>query len=114
MELPDSGHLRTLARALVPLVVEEIAARAQTPCDAEQALLDEAAAARFLGMQSSTLSAWRSRGGGPPFLHVGDGKRPAVRYARADLIAWAQQRRMMQSHQPAADTTAPESEEASR
>lgn len=50
--------------------------------------LDEAVttteAGRIVGFPPSTLSTWRSRGGGPPFLKIG----AAVRYQRRALFEW--------------------------
>lgn len=50
--------------------------------------LDEAVttaeASRIVGFPPSTLSTWRSRGGGPAFLKVGT----AVRYQRRALFEW--------------------------
>ncbi|MCP5117224.1 MAG: helix-turn-helix domain-containing protein [bacterium] len=56
-------------------------------------LLTETQAATLLGVQPATLAAWRSRGGGPIFVRIGSGKKPAVRYRRGDLLAWAADRR---------------------
>ena len=52
--------------------------------------LCEAAAAKILGLSRATLTAWRYRHQGPPFLRLGAGRRPAVRYKRSDIIAFAQ------------------------
>src|SRR5688572_17347528 len=41
-------------------------------------------AAAFLGISTKCLEAWRSKGEGPPFTHVGR----AVRYPIAQLRAW--------------------------
>ena len=41
-------------------------------------------AAKILGLQKSTLEAWRSRGGGPQFVKLGR----AVRYRGEDLEAF--------------------------
>jgi hypothetical protein len=54
------------------------------------ALLFQAEAAYLLACSTRTLEAWRLRGGGPPFVVEG---RRAVRYLRADLMAWVQRRR---------------------
>jgi predicted site-specific integrase-resolvase len=52
-------------------------------------LLDQNAAAEFLGLSPNTLSVWRSTGRyRVPFLKVGH----LVRYRRADLEAWLQTR----------------------
>jgi hypothetical protein len=52
-------------------------------------LLDEQAAAALLTVAPGTLGVWRSTSRyGLPFLKVGR----AVRYRRADLIAWLEKR----------------------
>lgn len=48
-------------------------------------LLNEQEAADFLSISFRTLQAWRVRGGGPRFCKIGR----AVRYRRADLVAFA-------------------------
>lgn len=45
-------------------------------------------AAEYVGLQKSTLEAWRCRGGGPRFVKMGR----AVRYRQADLDAWIETR----------------------
>ena len=52
-------------------------------------LIDEKAAAHFLGYSPRALQNWRLRGGGPRFVRVSS---RSVRYRRRDLIAWAEQR----------------------
>jgi hypothetical protein len=47
-------------------------------------LLNEVYAARFLSVSERTLQAWRLQRRGPTFVRVGR----AIRYRRADLIAW--------------------------
>lgn len=47
-----------------------------------------ARAAEYLGLSHNTLSAWRKTDQGPPYVRLGR----AVRYRRADLDAWAEQR----------------------
>ena len=87
--------LDALADAVAGKVIERLAPRLsghQPPADPE-ALLNEDQAAALLGLQSATLATWRSRGGGPVFCRLGDSKKPACRYRRADLLAWASQRR---------------------
>jgi hypothetical protein len=51
--------------------------------------VDTEAAARYLALEAHTLECYRSRGGGPVFYKFGKW----VRYAVADLDAWAAQRR---------------------
>lgn len=45
-------------------------------------------AADYIGLQETTLEAWRCRGGGPIFLKLGK----AVRYRQADLDAFIESR----------------------
>jgi transposase-like protein len=57
------------------------------------AYLSTKEAARYLGLSASCLAHWRIAGKGPPFhsiVHPG-GRRPTVRYQRADLDAWVRQ-----------------------
>lgn len=59
-----------------------------TNCGADQ-LLDEQAAATYLDLKPGTLSVWRSTGRyAIPFVKIGRN----VRYRRADLDAWLEQR----------------------
>jgi predicted DNA-binding transcriptional regulator AlpA len=44
--------------------------------------------AGLLGISSVTLARWRIEGSGPPFCKFGR----AVRYERAELLAWARSR----------------------
>lgn len=53
-----------------------------------KAFLDTVEAAQHLGLQKSTLEAWRCRGGGPRFVKMGR----VVRYRQADLDAWIESR----------------------
>lgn len=53
--------------------------------------LDTAQAAEYLGVPKSTLEVWRSRKAHAlPYIKLGH----RVRYARADLDAWLQSRRV--------------------
>jgi excisionase family DNA binding protein len=54
----------------------------------QQPFLDTTEAARYLGLQPTTLEAWRCRGEGPSFVKLGR----AVRYRQADLDAWIESR----------------------
>lgn len=45
-------------------------------------------AARYIGLTTATLEAWRCRGGGPVFLKLGK----AVRYRESDLVAFMESR----------------------
>ena len=53
-------------------------------------LVNEAEAARLLGMTVSFLQARRIRGGGPPFIRVGS---RTVRYDVRDLDRWIEEHR---------------------
>lgn len=50
--------------------------------------LDTIEAAHYLGLQKTTLEAWRCRGGGPRYVKLGR----AVRYRLSDLDAWLDSR----------------------
>lgn len=50
------------------------------------ALLNEAQTADFLNLSIRTLQAWRVKNAGPRFVRAGR----AIRYRRADLIAWVE------------------------
>lgn len=52
-------------------------------------------AAGYIGLQKSTLEAWRVRGGGPVFLKLGK----AVRYSKEDLDAFLNARRCKSTSQ---------------
>jgi len=53
-------------------------------------LLSEKQAADFLGLSPRALQAWRTKGGGPPYLRIGH---RTVRYSQTDLEAWLENRR---------------------
>jgi predicted DNA-binding transcriptional regulator AlpA len=57
--------------------------------DDPQRLLREDEAALLLGYSTRALQNWRIRGGGPLFVKV---SARSIRYRRADLIAWADER----------------------
>jgi phage terminase Nu1 subunit (DNA packaging protein) len=48
-------------------------------------LINEHDAADALGVSVRTLQAWRTRGGGPPFVKLGQ----SVRYNTLTLIEWS-------------------------
>jgi len=59
-------------------------------------------AAGYIGLQKSTLEAWRVRGGGPVFLKLGK----AVRYQKEDLDEFLTARRCTSTSQlPAREST---------
>lgn len=53
-------------------------------------LLKTSEAAKVLAVTPAALKAWRVRGGGPPYLKVGQ----AVRYDADDLRTWLASRRV--------------------
>lgn len=57
--------------------------------DALDRLIDERAAAEFLGYTVRALQNWRVRGGGPPYIRV---SARSIRYRRRDMIEWAEAR----------------------
>ena len=63
---------------------------------AERELFDPTDAANYLGLAVQTLSRWRVEGGGPPYLKLGS----RVRYDRADLDEWLDQRRRRTTAEP--------------
>lgn len=54
------------------------------------ALLNESAAAEFLGLTIRFLQSRRSKGESPPFIRI---SHRCIRYRRRDLIAWAEERK---------------------
>jgi hypothetical protein len=58
-----------------------------------EALLTEVDAADLFKLSIRTLQAWRSKGIGPAFVRLGR----AVRYRRADLLAWLNARAVRRS-----------------
>jgi hypothetical protein len=58
-----------------------------------QQLVDDKAAAAFLGLKPPTLGSWRCRGVGPRFSKLGSGRNAAVRYHPLDLAAFVVQGR---------------------
>ncbi len=62
---------------------------ARGPPDYWHALIDEKAAAEFLGLTDRTMQAYRHRGGGPRYIRLSS---RCLRYRRADLREWADAR----------------------
>ena len=54
----------------------------------QRVFLDTPEAANYLGLQSSTLEAWRCRGDGPTFIKLGR----LVKYRQTDLDAFVEAR----------------------
>lgn len=50
-------------------------------------LTPEQTAAR-LGVRTTTLATWRSRGNGPKFIKIGQGPIGRIRYRNADIEDW--------------------------
>jgi predicted DNA-binding transcriptional regulator AlpA len=64
-------------------------------------LLTKAQLAELLGVSVPTLNRWRNRGDGPPGFHlVGDGMGSPVRFNRADVLAWLEERRTAGAYPP--------------
>jgi excisionase family DNA binding protein len=51
-------------------------------------LLTPEEVADLLKVHPGTLENWRVRGEGPPFVKLGNKRRSAVRYRRADVENW--------------------------
>ena len=56
--------------------------------DLEPELLTSKQAARVAGVSARTWWAWSRSGLAPAPSSIGCGLRPAVRYRRADIVAW--------------------------
>lgn len=69
--------------------LQERTASAALDVEFLERLIDERAAADFVGYSPRALQNWRLRGGGPCFIRV---SARSVRYRRRDLIEWADQR----------------------
>ena len=83
---PASDDLDALATTIIDGVVRRLLPVLTRNADhGDEEMLDEAAAARILAVQPSTLAAWRSRGGGPRYIKVGNKPRSPVRYQRGAL-----------------------------
>ena len=62
----------------------------------DDVLHDESAIAKRLRCEVKTLQAWRTRGGGPPFVKIGR----LVRYKAEDVDAWVEARRYASTSEP--------------
>ena len=67
-------------------------------------LINERAAGQFLGLTDRTLQALRQRGGGPCYLRL---SARCLRYRRADLRAWVNERIRTSTSDPGADQADP-------
>ena len=87
---PDPGGINALAegRPLADAGNEGLVGKSPRAIE-EKILLNSAEAAAFLSLKPGTLSRYRAAGGGPTYCMLGT----AVRYFRADLLAWAWARR---------------------
>lgn len=61
------------------------------------ALLNETAVARILGMSVRTLQGWRLRGEGPPFVKI----RSAVRYQVREVLNWIEEQKVRSTSEAA-------------
>lgn len=64
-------------------------------CASAEALLNDQAAATFLGVSPATLRSWRCRGIGPDYVKMGAGKKSPVRYSASDIEAFIAQCRQV-------------------
>ncbi|QDP20023.1 helix-turn-helix domain-containing protein [Sphingomonas xanthus] len=55
-------------------------------------LLTNEQAAKLLGIKPTTLEIWRTKGKSPPFLKLGTSKQAPIRYHRAALAVWLNER----------------------
>ena len=55
-------------------------------------LLTSVETAALLGIKNNTLEIWRGRGHGPAFIKLGTSPQAAVRYRRAEVLRWIEQR----------------------
>ncbi len=61
---------------------------------ANERLLTEAQVAKRLNLSRRCLAGWRQLRKGPPFLDLGQGGRPVIRYRESDLELWLEQSRI--------------------
>ncbi len=59
-----------------------------TEAESPVTLVNQVKAAEILTVDPRTLAGWRYRGGGPPFVRIGN----RVRYKVRDLYAWIEER----------------------
>ncbi len=65
-----------------------------------QGLINEKAAAAFLGLTDRTMQAYRQRGGGPRYSALSS---RCLRYRRIDLREWAEARMRTSTSDPGAE-----------
>lgn len=61
------------------------------PHEKTEEILTEEECARRLSAERETLSHWRDELG-MPFVPMGDGSRPRIRYVWSDVVAWMRSR----------------------
>jgi hypothetical protein len=62
-----------------------------TPPDPNELLTSKVTAA-LIGIKLNTLEIWRGQAKGPPFIKLSNSPQAGVRYRRADVVAWIEQR----------------------
>ncbi len=86
-----------------PAIVAGLDGKPRGPPDASdywQGLIDEKAAAAFLGVTARHMQAMRQRGGGPSYVSLSS---RCLRYRRIDLKAWAEARLRTSTSDPGAE-----------
>jgi excisionase family DNA binding protein len=80
-----------LANHVAEKVIERLPQQVQAHADApkKRQYMTTKQAAEELGLGTSTLEIWRTKGTGPKWIKVGR----AIRYSRGDLEAWVAARR---------------------
>ena len=66
------------------------------------ALIDEKAAADFLGLTDRTMQSYRQKGGGPKYIFLSS---RCLRYRRVDLREWAEARLRISTSDPGKGAT---------
>ena len=70
---------------------------ADSPADSASPLVNTPWAANFLDVRASTMSQWRWKGGGPPFVRL---SARAIRYRLADLEEFVADRVVASTSEP--------------
>jgi len=65
-------------------------------------LMDETAAAKWLGVSIKTMQTWRFHGNGPDFVRLGGGKHGSVKYTLEALGEYVERRTLKNTGQRAA------------
>jgi len=66
----------------------------QTENSNPQTLLPPRKIAALIGIEESTLAAWRKRGGGPPWYRI---RRHLIRYDKTEVLIWINSQRCSDS-----------------